>query len=70
MARRLVMYLKDAWTKEPVWVSPFTIGGLAIILSAVSPFTKYATMINQAMPYNYPAYGPHEIGKEYYLPMK
>ncbi|XP_058135151.1 NADH dehydrogenase [ubiquinone] 1 alpha subcomplex subunit 3 [Dasypus novemcinctus] len=36
------------------WLRPFTIAGLAVILPSVSPYTKYASMINQATPYNYP----------------
>ncbi|XP_041607871.1 NADH dehydrogenase [ubiquinone] 1 alpha subcomplex subunit 3-like [Vulpes lagopus] len=55
MARRFAAFLKDAWAKELVLVASFTIGSLAVILLTLSPFTKYATMINQAMPYNYPA---------------
>nr|XP_055191358.1 NADH dehydrogenase [ubiquinone] 1 alpha subcomplex subunit 3-like [Nyctereutes procyonoides] len=54
MARRLAAFLKDAWAKEPMLVASFTIGGLAVILLTLSPFTKYATMIHQATPYNYP----------------
>ncbi|XP_035577744.1 NADH dehydrogenase [ubiquinone] 1 alpha subcomplex subunit 3-like [Zalophus californianus] len=54
MAGRLATSLKDAWAKEQVPVISFTIGGLALILPTLSPFTKYATMINQATPYNYP----------------
>ncbi|XP_040313838.1 NADH dehydrogenase [ubiquinone] 1 alpha subcomplex subunit 3 isoform X2 [Herpailurus yagouaroundi] len=54
MAGRLTAFLKDVWAKEPVLVASFTIAGLAIILPTISPFTKYATMINQATPYNYP----------------
>nr|XP_012421067.1 PREDICTED: NADH dehydrogenase [ubiquinone] 1 alpha subcomplex subunit 3 [Odobenus rosmarus divergens] len=54
MAGRLATFLKDAWAKEPVLVASFTIGGLALILPTLSPFTKYTTMINQATPYNYP----------------
>ncbi|CAD7684692.1 unnamed protein product [Nyctereutes procyonoides] len=50
----LAAFLKDAWAKEPVLVTSFTMGGLAVILPIFSPFTKYATMINQATPYNYP----------------
>ncbi|KAF3823542.1 hypothetical protein GH733_007010 [Mirounga leonina] len=54
MAGRLATFLKDAWAKQPVLVTSFTIGGLALILPTLSPSTKYATMINQAMAYNYP----------------
>ncbi|XP_047566356.1 NADH dehydrogenase [ubiquinone] 1 alpha subcomplex subunit 3 isoform X2 [Lutra lutra] len=54
MAGRLATFLKEAWAKEPVLVASFTIGSLAIILPAFSPFTKYAAMINQVTPYNYP----------------
>ncbi|XP_045304180.1 NADH dehydrogenase [ubiquinone] 1 alpha subcomplex subunit 3-like [Leopardus geoffroyi] len=52
MARRLAAFLKDAWVK--VLVASFATGGLGIILPTVRPFTKYATMINQATPNNYP----------------
>ncbi|XP_035579266.1 NADH dehydrogenase [ubiquinone] 1 alpha subcomplex subunit 3-like [Zalophus californianus] len=53
MAGRLATFLKDAWAKEQVLVVSFTIRGLALILPTLSPF-KYAGMINQATPYNYP----------------
>ncbi|XP_004414241.1 PREDICTED: NADH dehydrogenase [ubiquinone] 1 alpha subcomplex subunit 3-like [Odobenus rosmarus divergens] len=53
MAGRLATFLKDAWAKELVLVVPFTIRGLTLILPTLSPF-KYACMINQATPYNYP----------------
>ncbi|XP_044239345.2 NADH dehydrogenase [ubiquinone] 1 alpha subcomplex subunit 3-like [Ursus arctos] len=58
MNKRLASFLKDAWAKELVLVPSFTIGGLTIILSTLSPFIKYATMINQATPYNYPLPSP------------
>ncbi|XP_038300476.1 NADH dehydrogenase [ubiquinone] 1 alpha subcomplex subunit 3-like [Canis lupus familiaris] len=54
VAGRLAAFLKDAWAKEPVLVASFTMRGLAVILPIFSPFTKYATMINQATPHNYP----------------
>ncbi|XP_008589646.1 PREDICTED: NADH dehydrogenase [ubiquinone] 1 alpha subcomplex subunit 3 [Galeopterus variegatus] len=54
MAARLAAFLKNAWAKEPVLVASFTIGTLAIILPPLSPYTKYAIMINQVTPYNYP----------------
>ncbi|XP_045297564.1 NADH dehydrogenase [ubiquinone] 1 alpha subcomplex subunit 3 isoform X2 [Leopardus geoffroyi] len=54
MAGRLAAFLKEVWAKEPVLVASFTIAGLAVILPTISPFSKYATMINQATPYNYP----------------
>ncbi|KAM6223570.1 NADH dehydrogenase [ubiquinone] 1 alpha subcomplex subunit 3 [Rhynchocyon petersi] len=54
MASRIAAFLKNAWAKEPVLVVSFTIGGLAIILPPLSPYTKYASMINQATPYSYP----------------
>ncbi|XP_077169988.1 NADH dehydrogenase [ubiquinone] 1 alpha subcomplex subunit 3 [Paroedura picta] len=47
-------YLKNAWAKEPVIVASFAIGLLALTMPFVSPYTKYAGMINQAMPYTYP----------------
>ncbi|XP_012498848.1 PREDICTED: NADH dehydrogenase [ubiquinone] 1 alpha subcomplex subunit 3 [Propithecus coquereli] len=54
MASRLATFLKNAWDKEPVLVVSFAIAGLAIILPPLSPYTKYAIMINKATPYNYP----------------
>ncbi|XP_057566901.1 NADH dehydrogenase [ubiquinone] 1 alpha subcomplex subunit 3 [Hippopotamus amphibius kiboko] len=54
MAGRIVAFFKNVWAKEPVLVASFTIAGLALILPAISPYTKYSTMINQATPYNYP----------------
>ncbi|XP_076986942.1 NADH dehydrogenase [ubiquinone] 1 alpha subcomplex subunit 3 [Tamandua tetradactyla] len=54
MAARVAAFLKNAWAKEPVLVVSFTIGGLALIVPVLSPYTKYASMINQATPYNYP----------------
>ncbi|XP_037674834.1 NADH dehydrogenase [ubiquinone] 1 alpha subcomplex subunit 3 isoform X2 [Choloepus didactylus] len=54
MAARVAAFLKNAWAKEPVLVVSFTIGGLAFIVPALSPYTKYSNMINQATPYNYP----------------
>ncbi|XP_036711511.1 NADH dehydrogenase [ubiquinone] 1 alpha subcomplex subunit 3-like [Balaenoptera musculus] len=47
-------FLRNAWAKELVLVVSFTIGGLIIILPTISPYTKYAIMINQASPYNHP----------------
>ncbi|XP_062944832.1 NADH dehydrogenase [ubiquinone] 1 alpha subcomplex subunit 3 isoform X2 [Cynocephalus volans] len=58
MAARLAAFLKNAWAKEPVLVASFTIGTLAIILPPLSPYTKYAVMINEATPYNYPDFFP------------
>ncbi|XP_008825957.1 NADH dehydrogenase [ubiquinone] 1 alpha subcomplex subunit 3 [Nannospalax galili] len=54
MAGRLAAFLKNAWAKEPVLVVSFAVGGLALILPPLSPYTKYAIMINEATPYNYP----------------
>uniref|UniRef100_A0A671EJX8 NADH dehydrogenase [ubiquinone] 1 alpha subcomplex subunit 3 n=1 Tax=Rhinolophus ferrumequinum TaxID=59479 RepID=A0A671EJX8_RHIFE len=54
MAGRLSAFFKNAWAKEPVLVASFTIGGLAIVLPPLSPYTKYAARINQVTPYNYP----------------
>uniref|UniRef100_A0A8C5L5B1 NADH dehydrogenase [ubiquinone] 1 alpha subcomplex subunit 3 n=1 Tax=Jaculus jaculus TaxID=51337 RepID=A0A8C5L5B1_JACJA len=54
MAARLSTFLKNTWGKEPVLVASFTIAGLAILLPIFSPYSKYAIMINQATPYNYP----------------
>ncbi|XP_004648413.1 NADH dehydrogenase [ubiquinone] 1 alpha subcomplex subunit 3 [Octodon degus] len=54
MASRVAAFLKNAWAQEPVLVVSFAIGGLAIIMPPISPYTKYSSMINQATPYNYP----------------
>ncbi|KAM4825197.1 NADH dehydrogenase [ubiquinone] 1 alpha subcomplex subunit 3 isoform 1-T1 [Thomomys bottae] len=54
MASRITAFLKDVWGKEPVLVVSFALGGLAIILPAISPYTKYSSRINAATPYNYP----------------
>uniref|UniRef100_A0A8D2KBT8 NADH dehydrogenase [ubiquinone] 1 alpha subcomplex subunit 3 n=1 Tax=Urocitellus parryii TaxID=9999 RepID=A0A8D2KBT8_UROPR len=54
MAQKLAAFLKNAWAKEPVLVVSFAIGSLAVILPPISPYTKYAIMINKATPYNYP----------------
>uniref|UniRef100_A0A8C0CCK9 NADH dehydrogenase [ubiquinone] 1 alpha subcomplex subunit 3 n=1 Tax=Balaenoptera musculus TaxID=9771 RepID=A0A8C0CCK9_BALMU len=51
---RTPSFLRNAWAKELVLVVSFTIGGLIIILPTISPYTKYAIMINQASPYNHP----------------
>ncbi|EPQ18036.1 NADH dehydrogenase [ubiquinone] 1 alpha subcomplex subunit 3 [Myotis brandtii] len=54
MARRLATFIRDAWAKEPVLVASWAIGSLSLLLPFVSPFTKYAVMINKVTPYNYP----------------
>ncbi|XP_012883265.1 PREDICTED: NADH dehydrogenase [ubiquinone] 1 alpha subcomplex subunit 3 [Dipodomys ordii] len=54
MAARVTAFLKDVWAKEPVLVVSFAVGGLAIIMPVLSPYTKYSSMINSATPYNYP----------------
>nr|XP_058926880.1 NADH dehydrogenase [ubiquinone] 1 alpha subcomplex subunit 3-like [Kogia breviceps] len=46
-------FLKNAWAKELVLAVSFTIRALIIILPTISPYTKYAIMINQASPYNH-----------------
>uniref|UniRef100_A0A8C3X1G6 NADH dehydrogenase [ubiquinone] 1 alpha subcomplex subunit 3 n=1 Tax=Catagonus wagneri TaxID=51154 RepID=A0A8C3X1G6_9CETA len=61
MAGRVAAFLKNAWAKEPVLVASFTIGGLAVILPSLSPYTNYAVRINQVTPYNYP--GEWEPGR-------
>ncbi|XP_059987330.1 NADH dehydrogenase [ubiquinone] 1 alpha subcomplex subunit 3 isoform X1 [Lagenorhynchus albirostris] len=58
MAGRIAAFLRNVWAKEPVLVASLTIGGLAIILPALSPYVKYSIMINEATPYNYPADRP------------
>ncbi|XP_042636697.1 NADH dehydrogenase [ubiquinone] 1 alpha subcomplex subunit 3-like [Orycteropus afer afer] len=54
MATRPAVFLKNAWTKELVLVTSFTIMALAIILPPLRPYTKYTNMINKATPYSYP----------------
>ncbi|XP_033074112.1 NADH dehydrogenase [ubiquinone] 1 alpha subcomplex subunit 3-like [Trachypithecus francoisi] len=51
MATRLSIFLKISWAREPVLVGSFIIWSLAVILPPLSPYTKYSTMINEAMPY-------------------
>ncbi|KAL0591146.1 hypothetical protein AAY473_038661 [Plecturocebus cupreus] len=46
-------FLKNAWAKEPILVVSI-IRTLAVILPPISPYFKYAVMINKATPYNYP----------------
>ncbi|XP_006901396.1 PREDICTED: NADH dehydrogenase [ubiquinone] 1 alpha subcomplex subunit 3-like [Elephantulus edwardii] len=53
MMTRLSAFLKNAWTKESVLVVSFTITGLTVILPSLSPYTKYASMINELTPYSY-----------------
>ncbi|XP_043836926.1 NADH dehydrogenase [ubiquinone] 1 alpha subcomplex subunit 3-like [Dromiciops gliroides] len=53
-AGRLGRFLKEAWSKELVLTVSFAIRTMALLLPLLSPYTKYATMINQATPYNYP----------------
>lgn len=45
---------KNAWAKELMLVVSFSGWGLHIITATVSSYSKYATMINKAAPYNYP----------------
>lgn len=53
IVRRLSVFLKNVWAKEPVVVS-MSVWGLDVIMPTVSPNTKYATMTNQDIPYNNP----------------
>ncbi|XP_043850222.1 NADH dehydrogenase [ubiquinone] 1 alpha subcomplex subunit 3-like [Dromiciops gliroides] len=54
MAGKLSQFLKETWSKELVLMVSFAIGTVALFLPPLSPYTKYATMIKQATPYNYP----------------
>ncbi|XP_030640678.1 NADH dehydrogenase [ubiquinone] 1 alpha subcomplex subunit 3 [Chanos chanos] len=54
MAGRVGAILKNVWNKEPVVTAACALGALALVVPFVSPVTKYAGMINQATPYNYP----------------
>ncbi|XP_043835459.1 NADH dehydrogenase [ubiquinone] 1 alpha subcomplex subunit 3-like [Dromiciops gliroides] len=54
VAGRLGQFLKEAWAKELLLTVSFAIGTMALFLPLLSLYTKYAGMINQATPYNYP----------------
>ncbi|KAM7383377.1 hypothetical protein PAMP_003035 [Pampus punctatissimus] len=47
-------FLKNAWNKEPVVLASCAVGLMGTVLPLISPFTKYAAMINSSVPYNYP----------------
>ncbi|XP_069598607.1 NADH dehydrogenase [ubiquinone] 1 alpha subcomplex subunit 3 isoform X1 [Ranitomeya imitator] len=47
-------FLKNAWNKEPVVTVSVGIGILAAIVPLASPYMKYASMYNKAVPYSYP----------------
>ncbi|XP_054574051.1 NADH dehydrogenase [ubiquinone] 1 alpha subcomplex subunit 3-like [Eptesicus fuscus] len=54
MAWRIATFIKDAWTKELVLVTSCAIWSLSLLLPFISPYTKYAIMINEVTSYNYP----------------
>uniref|UniRef100_A0A4X2M8X7 NADH dehydrogenase [ubiquinone] 1 alpha subcomplex subunit 3 n=1 Tax=Vombatus ursinus TaxID=29139 RepID=A0A4X2M8X7_VOMUR len=54
MAGRLDWFLKEAWAMLPVLTVSFAIDTLALLVSPLSPYTKYTGMVNGATPYNYP----------------
>ena len=54
MTTRIAALLKNVWAKEAVLGVSFSLGGLAVILPALSPYTECSLTINQATPYNYP----------------
>uniref|UniRef100_A0A8C5QSB3 NADH dehydrogenase [ubiquinone] 1 alpha subcomplex subunit 3 n=1 Tax=Leptobrachium leishanense TaxID=445787 RepID=A0A8C5QSB3_9ANUR len=47
-------FLKNAWGKEPVIMVSAVIGGLALVIPAVSPYTRLTGELNKATPYAYP----------------
>ncbi|XP_063797718.1 NADH dehydrogenase [ubiquinone] 1 alpha subcomplex subunit 3 [Pseudophryne corroboree] len=51
---KVAAFLKNAWNKEPVLTVSAGIGILAVLLPIVSPYKKYASMYNEAVPYTYP----------------
>jgi NADH dehydrogenase (ubiquinone) 1 alpha subcomplex subunit 3 len=51
MAARVTAFLKDAWAKEPGPVVSFAIGGSALTMPVLSPYSKYSVMMNKATPY-------------------
>ncbi|XP_069761364.1 NADH dehydrogenase [ubiquinone] 1 alpha subcomplex subunit 3 [Narcine bancroftii] len=52
--RNIAASLKNAWAKEPVIVTSFAIGIVALLTPLLSPFTHYQTRLNCAVPYQYP----------------
>lgn len=54
MTVRFIAFIKNALAKDLVLTASFTIWGLIITLPTISPYTKYATMISQAIFYTSP----------------
>ena len=54
MTVRFIAFIKNALAKDLVLTASFTIWGLIITLPTISPYTKYATMISQAISYTSP----------------
>ncbi|XP_051894667.1 NADH dehydrogenase [ubiquinone] 1 alpha subcomplex subunit 3 isoform X2 [Pristis pectinata] len=52
--RNVAALLKKAWAKEPVIVTSFAIGIVALLTPLLSPFTQYQTRMNRAVPFQYP----------------
>ncbi|XP_033983080.1 NADH dehydrogenase [ubiquinone] 1 alpha subcomplex subunit 3 [Trematomus bernacchii] len=48
------LFLKNFWNKEPIVLIAGTIAACGVVLPFISPYSKYSTMINSAVPYNYP----------------
>ncbi|KAJ1071756.1 hypothetical protein K5549_002048 [Capra hircus] len=61
MTTRIAALLKNVWAKEAVLGVSFSLGGLAVILPALSPYTECSLTINQATPYNYPGRAAHGV---------
>ncbi|XP_072926915.1 NADH dehydrogenase [ubiquinone] 1 alpha subcomplex subunit 3 [Hemitrygon akajei] len=54
VVRNIAALLKKAWAKEPVIVTSFAIGMVALLAPLVSPIAKYQTLLNRAVPFQYP----------------
>ncbi|XP_030051276.1 NADH dehydrogenase [ubiquinone] 1 alpha subcomplex subunit 3-like [Microcaecilia unicolor] len=54
MASRIGGFLKKLWAEQPVITVAIAIGIVAVVTPLVSPYTKYSSMMNKAVPYTYP----------------
>ncbi|XP_032995341.1 NADH dehydrogenase [ubiquinone] 1 alpha subcomplex subunit 3-like [Lacerta agilis] len=51
---KMILFLKNAWSKDQIIVLSFGIGFMTLLGPWVSPLTKFSAMINQAASYTYP----------------
>ncbi|XP_072105393.1 NADH dehydrogenase [ubiquinone] 1 alpha subcomplex subunit 3 [Mobula birostris] len=54
VVRNIAALLKKAWAKEPVIVTSFAIGIVALLTPLLSPIAEYQTRLNRAVPFQYP----------------